>query len=35
VAVIAWTAMFDRLEKCCDCCEHVADVVEMVVMKNG
>ena len=35
VAVIAWTAMFDRLEKCCDCCEHVADVVERVVMKNG
>ena len=25
----------DRLEKCCDCCEHVADVVEPVVMKNG
>ena len=35
VAVVAWTAMFDRLEKCCDCCEHVADVVERVVMKNG
>lgn len=35
VTVIAWTAMFDRLEKCCDCCEHVADVVERVVMKNG
>ena len=35
VSVIAWTAMFDRLEKCCDCCEHVADVVERVVMKNG
>ncbi len=35
VAVTAWTAMFDRLEKCCDCCEHVADVVERVVMKNG
>ena len=35
VAVISWTTMFDRLEKCCDCCEHVADVVERVVMKNG
>lgn len=35
VSVIAWTTMFDRLEKCCDCCEHVADVVERVVMKNG
>lgn len=35
VSVISWTAMFDRLEKCCDCCEHVADVVERVVMKNG
>ena len=35
LAVIVWTAMFDRLEKCCDCCEHVADAVERVVMKNG
>lgn len=35
IAVTSWTAMFDCLEKCCDCCEHVADVVERVVMKNG
>ncbi len=34
VAVIAWTAMYDRLEKCCDGCEHVADAVEQIIMKN-
>ena len=27
VDVMAWTALFDRLEKCCDKCEDVADVV--------
>ncbi len=35
IAVLAWTTMYDRLEKCCDCCESVADIVEQVVMKNS
>ena len=35
VAVNGLEEQGDRLEKCCDCCEHVADVVERVVMKNG
>ena len=34
VDVMAWTALFDRLEKCCDKCEDVADVVERVILKN-
>lgn len=35
VAILAWTTMFDRLEKCCDACEDVADMVEQVIMKNS
>lgn len=34
IAVIAWTEIYDRLEKCCDRCEDVADVMERVIMKN-
>lgn len=35
VAVMAWTTLYDRLERCCDRCEDVADVVERVIMKNS
>ena len=35
VAILAWTTIFDRLEKCCDGCEHVADMFEQVIMKNS
>ena len=34
VTVMAWTTLYDHLEKCCDRCEDVADVVERVIMKN-
>lgn len=34
VEVHAWSETFDRLEDCCDACEHVANVLESVVMKN-
>jgi predicted phosphate transport protein (TIGR00153 family) len=34
VDIAAWSELFDRLEDCCDACEHVADVLEIVVMKN-
>ena len=34
IEVIAWTAMFDRFEKCCDACEHVAHVMSSIIMKN-
>ena len=33
--VIAWREIFIYLEKCIDACEHTADVVESVVMKNS
>jgi uncharacterized protein Yka (UPF0111/DUF47 family) len=34
VDIAAWSELFDRLEDCCDACEHVADVLEIIVMKN-
>lgn len=35
VSILAWTTIYDRLEKCCDGCEHVADMFEQVIMKNS
>ena len=35
VEIVAWTKIFDRLELCCDACEHVANAVEGVMMKNS
>ena len=35
IEVVAWSETYDRLEDCCDACEHVANVIEMVVMKNS
>ncbi len=32
--MIVWREVYDLLEKCCDACEHTADIVESVVMKN-
>ena len=29
-----WSHMFERLEKCADACEHVADVMNTVILKN-
>ena len=33
--VLAWREIYSYLEKCADACEHVADVVGSVVMKNS
>lgn len=33
--VAAWETTFHYLEKCCDSCEDVADVIESVIMKNS
>lgn len=33
--IIAWRDIYVYLERCADACEHVADVVESVVMKNS
>lgn len=35
VAVAAWTHVFHILEKACDACEDVSDVIESVMMKNS
>jgi hypothetical protein len=32
--IAAWETTFHYLEKCCDSCEDVADVIESVIMKN-
>lgn len=34
IEIMSWTEAFARLEKCCDNCEDIADIVESVVMKN-
>lgn len=34
IEIIAWREIYIYLEKCLDACEHVADVVESVIMKN-
>lgn len=33
--IVIWRDIFRYLEKCADACEHVADVVEEVIMKNS
>ena len=33
--IIVWREIYIYLERCADACEHVADTVESVVMKNS
>lgn len=35
VAIMIWRDIFNYMERCLDACEHVADAVEMVIMKNS
>ncbi len=35
IAIVAWSKLFDLMEDCCDCCEHVADAMETTMMKNS
>lgn len=35
VLVNCWGIIYDKLEKACDRCEHVADTIESVIMKNS
>lgn len=35
VAVLTWTEMYECLERCCDACEDVSEVIETVMMKNS
>ncbi len=32
--IVAWRKIYDYLERCADACEHVADTVDMIIMKN-
>ena len=34
IQIIVWREIYIYLEKCVDACEHVADTVESVIMKN-
>ena len=35
VEIMSWSKNFDYMEKCCDACEDVSDVVESIIMKNS
>jgi len=35
ITIITWREIYIYLEKCVDACEHVADTVEGVIMKNS
>lgn len=35
IELMTWTEILHRLEKCCDNCEDVADIIEEIVMKNS
>ncbi len=35
IEIMTWTIAFNRLEKCCDACEEVANIIESVIMKNS
>ena len=34
IEIISWREIYIYMEKCADACEHVADAVESVIMKN-
>lgn len=34
IQILAWTGLFEKLEKCCDKCEDVADAVQSIIMQN-
>ena len=35
IEIISWREIYIYMEKCADACEHVADAVESVIMKNS
>jgi predicted phosphate transport protein (TIGR00153 family) len=35
IELMTWTEILHRLEKCCDNCEDVADIIEEIVLKNS
>ena len=35
IEIMKWREIFNRAEKCCDTCEHIANTIEGVIMKNS
>ena len=35
LTTVMWWRIFDRMEKCCDACEHVADTMGGILLKNA
>lgn len=35
IELMTWTEIMHRLERCCDNCEDVADIIESIIMKNS
>lgn len=33
--VIVWRTIYEHIENCMDTCEHAADIVDMIIMKNS
>jgi len=33
--IMVWVRLYDRFERICDECEHVADAIGSVIMKNS
>lgn len=33
--VLVWSRTYSRMEKCCDACEHAADVMATIILKNA
>lgn len=34
VRVLVWSETFERMERCCDDCEHAADIMTTIMLKN-
>ena len=32
--ILVWSRIYERMEKCCDACEHVANVMNTIMLKN-
>lgn len=32
--IIGVTAIYDRIESCCDLCEHASDIIDQIIIKN-
>ena len=32
--VLVWSRIYERMERCCDACERVADIISTIVLKN-